>query len=197
MTTREQAEKRVGDLPTLPYVSGRWYDEAGPATVDVVDPVTERCLATVTEADPGTVDRAVAAGRASLDGGEWGRMDGATRGQLLFDLAQRIEDRTEEFADLESLEVGKPGVEPRMIDLPQAIGAFRYYAGWADKLAGHAIPTPGYAGRPTHSYTVREPVGVVAAITPWNSPTMIGAWKITSALAAGCAVVLRPPEDAP
>jgi acyl-CoA reductase-like NAD-dependent aldehyde dehydrogenase len=197
MTTREQAEKRVGDVPTLPYVGGSGYDGAGPATVDVVDPVTERCLATVTEADPGTVERAVAAARASLDGGEWGRMDGAARGRLLFDLAQHIEACAEEFADLESLEVGKPGVEPRVIDLPQAVAAFRYYAGWADKLAGHAIPTPGYAGRATHSYTIRQPVGVVAAITPWNSPTMIGAWKVAPALAAGCAVVLKPPEDAP
>jgi betaine-aldehyde dehydrogenase len=84
-----------------------------------------------------------------------------------------------------------------MIDLPQAVATFRHYAGWADKLMGHSIPTPGYFGHATHNYTVRQPIGVVAAITPWNSPTMIASWKIAPALAAGCAVILKPPEDAP
>src|SRR2546423_1346480 len=83
--------------------------------------------------------------------------------------------------------------EQRVLKVPPT----PYIAGWADKLAGSYIPTSGYRGKRTVSYTVREPVGVVAAITPWNSPTMIGAWKIAPALAAGCAVVLKPPEDAP
>jgi acyl-CoA reductase-like NAD-dependent aldehyde dehydrogenase len=194
---RSVAEELARNLPAMPFVAGRWQSGHASQTFDVVDPVTERTLATVVEADATTVDRAVAAARDALDKGEWGRMDGAARGQLLHTFAQLLEDRAEDFADLESLDVGKPGFEPRVIDIPQAVATFRHYAGWADKLAGHTIPTAGYMGRSTLSYTVRQPIGVVAAITPWNSPTMIGSWKIAPALAAGCTVVLKPPEDAP
>jgi betaine-aldehyde dehydrogenase len=184
-------------LPPGPYVAGSWRSDSGAESFEVIDPVTECALLSVSEADVATVDDAVTAGRSALDEGEWGRMDGAARGQLLNSLAQAIEDRAEDFADLESLDIGKPGIEPRVIDLPQTVATFRHYAGWADKLEGRAVPTPGYMGRPTLNYTIRQPVGVVAAITPWNSPTMIGTWKIAPALAAGCAVILKPPEDAP
>jgi acyl-CoA reductase-like NAD-dependent aldehyde dehydrogenase len=197
MPNRSVAESLARSVPAVPYVAGRWQPAPAGESFDVIDPVTERTLATVAEANAATVDAAVTAARSALDEGEWGRLDGATRGELLHSLAQLVEERAEDFADLESLDVGKPGVEPRVIDLPQAVATFRHYAGWADKLEGRAIPTPGYMGRPTLSYTIRQPVGVVAAITPWNSPTMIGAWKIAPALAAGCAVVLKPPEDAP
>ena len=197
MSDREAAEALARSLPSQPYVAGRWQSHSDAEPFDVVDPVTERSIATVVEADAATVDTAVTAAHAAMDDGEWGRLDGPTRGQLLNRLAQLIEDRTEDFANLESLDVGKPGFEPRAIDLPQTVATFRHYAGWADKLEGRTIPTPGYMGRATLSYTVREPVGVVAAITPWNSPTMIGSWKIAPALAAGCAVILKPPEDAP
>ncbi len=197
MTSRSAAEDLARGLPATPFVAGHWQPESTQDIFDVVDPVTERCLVTVTEADAATVDKAVASARDALDDGEWGRMDGAARGQLLQSFAQLIEDRAEDFADLESLDVGKPGFEGRVIDLPQTVATFRHYAGWADKLTGQSIPTPDYQGRPTLSYTVRQPVGVVAAITPWNSPTMIGSWKIAPALAAGCTVVLKPPEDAP
>ena len=197
MPNRSDAEVLARSLPALPYVAGRWRSQSPAQTFDVIDPVTERTLVTVAEADAGMVDVAVTAARGALDQGDWGRLDGVARGQLLNSLAQLIEERAEDFADLESLDVGKPGVEPRVIDLPQVVGTFRHYAGWADKLEGRSIPTPGYMGRPTLSYTIRQPIGVVAAITPWNSPTMIGAWKVAPALAAGCAVVLKPPEDAP
>jgi acyl-CoA reductase-like NAD-dependent aldehyde dehydrogenase len=197
MSLRSAAEDLARTVPALPFVAGRWQPSPTAPTFDVIDPVTERPLATVTEADHTTVDHAVTAAHHALDTGDWGRMDGAARGALLHTFAQLLHERAEDFADLECLEVGKPAVEPRVIDLPQAVATLRHYAGWADKLAGQSIPTPGYHGRPTLSYTVREPVGVVAAITPWNSPTMIGAWKIAPALAAGAAVILKPPEDAP
>jgi acyl-CoA reductase-like NAD-dependent aldehyde dehydrogenase len=197
MSQRSVAEDLARSVPAVPFVAGRWQARSTAPSFDVVDPVTERPLATVAEADAETVDEAVTTAHQALDEGEWGRMDGAARGQLLHAFAQLLADRAEDFADLESLEVGKPRLEPRVIDLPQAVATFRHYGGWADKLAGHSIPTAGYQGRATHSYTIREPVGVVAAITPWNSPTMIGSWKIAPALAAGCAVVLKPPEDAP
>ncbi|TGD88034.1 aldehyde dehydrogenase family protein [Mycolicibacterium sp. CH28] len=197
MTKRGDAEALARSLPARPYVGGQWQSRNGADRFDVVDPVTERTIATVAEADQETVDDAVSAARSALDGGEWGRLDGPSRGQLLNALAQLIEDRSEDFCNLESVDIGKPAFEPRVIDLPQTVATFRHYAGWADKLEGRTIPTPGYMGRATLSYTIREPIGVVAAITPWNSPTMIGAWKIAPALAAGCAVVLKPPEDAP
>jgi len=197
MSQRSAAEQLARDLPAMPYVGGQWRESSAAPAFDVIDPVTERRLTVVTEADEAAVDRAVAAARAALDDGEWGRMSGAARGQLLHAFAQLLEERAEDFADLESLDVGKPGVEPRVIDLPQAVATFRHFAGWADKVTGQSIPTGGYAGRPTLSYTVREPIGVVAAITPWNSPTMIGSWKLAPALAAGCTVILKPPEDAP
>src|SRR5581483_9354586 len=197
MPQRSVAENLARDLPTTPFVAGRF--ESGPSSqsFDVIDPVTEKVLTTVVEADGDTVDRAVASARRALDEGEWGRMDGAARGELLHAFAQLIQDRADAFADLESLDVGKPGIEPRVIDLPQTVATLRHYAGWADKLTGQSIPTSGYQGRATLSYTLRQPIGVVAAITPWNSPTMIGAWKIAPALAAGCPVILKPPEDAP
>ncbi|MGP4006868.1 aldehyde dehydrogenase family protein [Streptomyces sp. 4N124] len=197
MLARAEAEQLVSTVPTEPYFAGRWGSGQSTDTFDVIDPVTERRLTTVAAAGARDVDEAVTHARSALDEGEWGRTDGSARALLLHRLADLIEARSEEFATLESLDIGKPGFEPRAIDLPQAIGTFRYFAGWADKLEGRSVPTSPYMGRPTHSYTVREPVGVVAAITPWNSPTMIGSWKIAPALAAGCAVVLKPPEDAP
>ncbi|MHC5906361.1 aldehyde dehydrogenase family protein [Streptomyces sp. S6] len=197
MLARKEAEQLVSAVPTEPYIAGRWDGDRSTDTFDVIDPVTERRLTTVAAAGADDVDRAVSGARSALDDGAWGRADGGDRARLLHRLADLIEARGEDFANLESLDIGKPGFEPRAIDLPQVVRSFRYFAGWADKLEGRSIPTGPYMGRPTHSYTVREPVGVVAAITPWNSPTMIGAWKIAPALAAGCAVVLKPPEDAP
>lgn len=195
--TRVEAERLADGLPKQPYYAGHWRAACGEAAFDVVDPVTERCLATVAEAGPVEVDEAVRAARSALADGPWARMDGAGRALLLNRVADLIEARSEEFAALESLDAGKPGFEPRAIDLPQAVRTFRHFAGWADKVTGRSIPTSGYRGRPTVSYTVREPAGVVAAITPWNSPTMIAAWKVGPARAAGCAVILKPPEDAP
>jgi betaine-aldehyde dehydrogenase len=194
---RAEAERLAENVPREPYYAGRWRAARSAAAFDVVDPVTERCLATVAETGPVEVDEAVSAARSAVADGPWGRIDGAGRGRLLNRVADLLDARSEEFAALESLDVGKPGFEPRAIDLPQAVRTFRHFAGWADKVTGRSIPTPGYMGRPTVSYTVREPAGVVAAITPWNSPTMIGAWKVAPALAAGCAVILKPPEDAP
>src|SRR2546423_1417441 len=172
MSQRSAAEDLARSLPTTSFVAGNWEAQSASQTFDVIDPVTEQLLTTVTEAGESAVDRAVSAAHDALDGGEWGRMDGATRGQLIHAFADLLQQRSEDFADLESLDVGKPGIEPRVIDLPQAVATFRHYAGWADKITGHSIPTGGYMGRQTLSYTVREPIGVGAAITPWKSPPM-------------------------
>src|SRR6185312_12437343 len=114
MSLRSAAEQLARSLPTSPYVGGHWQDSPAASTFDVIDPVTEHRLATVTEADEAAVDRAVVAARDALDDGAWGRMDGASRGQLLHRLAQLIEERVDDFADLESLDVGKPRIEPRV-----------------------------------------------------------------------------------
>jgi betaine-aldehyde dehydrogenase len=195
-TSRDEALAIARAVPNRPLIDGEWVAGRGD-TFTVLDPATEQPICDVVEAGADEVDRAVASAHEALDHGAWGDLGGAERGRLLNRVADLLEENAEAFAAVESLDIGKPGFEPRFIDLPQAIDTFRHFAGWADKIQGRTIPTPGYMGRPTLNYTVREPVGVVAAITPWNSPTMIGAWKIAPALAAGCPVVLKPPEDAP
>ena len=87
-------------------------------------------------------------------------------------------------------------MEPKLLDIPMTLGTFRHFAGWADKITGAVIPTPGYFGRATHSYTRREAIGVVAAIVPWNAPAMILSWKLAPALACGNTIVVKPSEDA-
>ena len=196
MATRQDALDLVEDIRLSPFVAGSWT-ETSAETFQVLDPATEVQVCEVAEASADDVDRAVTAARAALDGGTWGALTGPDRALLLNRVADLLEARAEEFATVESLDIGKPGFEPRVIDLPQAVATFRHFAGWADKIQGQTVPTAGYMGRPTFSYTLRQPVGVVAAITPWNSPTMIAAWKIAPALAAGCPVLLKPPEDAP
>ncbi|MEV7009334.1 aldehyde dehydrogenase family protein [Streptosporangium sp. NPDC051022] len=178
-------------------IDGQWTPASGGAVFDVLNPATEQIIAKVASAAAADVARAVQAARAQFDGGAWSRLSGAERGRLLNRLADLIERDADELARLESLDVGKPLGEARMVDLNSAIGTFRYFAGWADKIEGRAVPTPGFRGRPTHAYTIREPLGVVGVITPWNAPIMIAAWKLAPALAAGCTLVLKPAEDAP
>jgi acyl-CoA reductase-like NAD-dependent aldehyde dehydrogenase len=179
------------------YINGRWQPAADGGTFDVFNPATERLLAKVASAKAEDVDAAVRAARAQFDGGEWSKMNGVERGKLLYRLAELMERDQDYLAKLETLNLGRPLMEPTILDIPNAIDTVRYFAGWADKIEGRTIPTPGYFGRPTHSYTVREPIGVVGAITPWNTPAMIACWKLAPALAAGCTMVLKPAEEAP
>lgn len=161
-------------------------------TFETLDPATEDVIAVVAEADQHDVDLAVAAARRALEG-PWGRMRAADRGRILNKLADLIEQHGEEIAALESRDAGKPISAVLRQDLPAALDTLRYYAGFADKINGQVIPA-----RPDAlTYTVREPVGVVAAIVPWNFPLMIGMWKIAPALACGCTVVLKPAEITP
>lgn len=179
------------------YIDGRWQPATDGGTFDVFNPATEQLLAKVASAKPEDVDAAVRAARAQFDGGDWSRMNGAERGKLLYRLAELMERDKDYLAKLETLNLGRPLMEPTVLDVPNAIGTVRYFAGWADKIEGRTIPTPGYFGLPTLSYTVREPIGVVGAITPWNTPAMIACWKLAPALAAGCTMVLKPAEEAP
>lgn len=183
------------DFITDMYIDGAWTS-AG-ERFDDLNPSTGHVLAKVANGSAEDVDRAVRAARRALEG-QWGDTPGVIRGSLLHRLADLIERDSAELARLEALDIGKPVSQPMMLDVPNAVATFRHFAGWADKIEGAAIPTAGYLGTAkTHSYTVREPIGVVAAIIPWNAPLMIAGWKLAPALAAGNTVVVKPPEDAP
>jgi acyl-CoA reductase-like NAD-dependent aldehyde dehydrogenase len=179
------------------YVAGRWQDASDGATFMLVNPATEETIGTVAAASEADVDAAVRAARHQFDDGPWSRISGRERARFLLRIADLVEADVDRLAYLEALDVGKPIGEPRHVDIPLVAETFRHFAGWADQLHGTTVPVPDLGDRPRLSYTLREPVGVVAAITPWNAPTMIAAWKIAPALAAGCTVIVKPPEDAP
>jgi len=185
----------IETLPHQLFVAGEWRD-GGAGTFADLNPASEEILVEVAAASEEDVNAAVAAARAQLSG-EWAVMPGSRRGQILARVADLIERDAALLARLEALDIGKPVMQPTVLDVPNAARTFRHFAGWADKITGTVIPTDGYFGRPTHSYTRREPVGVIAAIVPWNTPLMIAAWKLAPILAAGNTVVVKPPEDAP
>lgn len=164
---------------------------------DLVNPVTEQVYGSSARGTREDVERAVAAARHQLERGDWSQLGGAQRGRLLAKLADLVERDSERLADLDANAIGRSPVEPRRMDLPNAIANLRAAAGWANQLEGRTIPTGGYFGTKTLSYTVREPVGVVGAIVPWNSPLMITVWKLAALLAAGCTVVVKPSEETP
>jgi phenylacetaldehyde dehydrogenase len=139
----------------------------------------------------------VKAARLAFQDGPWRRMNPSERGQLLWKLADLIEAHTEEFAQLESLDNGKPLVVARAADVAMTIDHFRYYAGWATKIEGETIPINGLLGSEFLDYTLREPMGVVGQIIPWNFPLLMAAWKLGAALACGNCVVLKPAEQTP
>jgi len=177
------------------FIGGRWRPSSAGTFVNL-NPATEEPLADIADGTAADVDDAVCAARGQLDG-EWGSWSGIDRGKVLNRIADLIERDGDLLARLEALDIGKPVGQPTMLDIPNAANTFRHFAGWADKITGQAIPTAGYFGKPTHSYTVREPVGVIGAIIPWNTPLMITGWKLAPALAAGNTVVIKPPEAAP
>jgi acyl-CoA reductase-like NAD-dependent aldehyde dehydrogenase len=176
------------------FVDNAWTD-AGDTFTDL-NPTSEQPLAEIAAGSAHDIDIAVTSARRALEGA-WGATPGPARVIILNRIADLIERDAEILARLEALDIGKPIGQPTMLDVPNAIATFRHFAGWADKITGSVIPTAGYFGRPTHSYTRREPVGVIGAIVPWNTPLMIAAWKLAPALAAGNTVVVKPPQDAP
>lgn len=179
--------------PDRLYVNGEWVAARDGATLDTYNPATGEVLASVAEAGAADVDRAVAAARAAFaPDTPWRRMDAIDRGELVSRLGQAIMDRADELTQLETLDNGKP-VREAAIDIDQAADAFRYYGGWASKLEGETIPVRGRV----LNYTIREPVGVVGAIIPWNFPFTMAAWKVAPALACGNTVVLKPAEQTP
>ncbi|EIV92856.1 aldehyde dehydrogenase family protein [Frankia sp. QA3] len=190
------ADPEIRSLPTGILVGGEWREAASGQTLPDINPVTEEVLADVAAGGEADIDAAVRAARAQFDGGEWSRRSGADRGALLLRLADLIERDADRLARIQSLENGVPTAIARVSDVANAVQTLRYFAGWADKISGTVVPTSGFMGRPTHSYTVREPVGVVGAIIPWNAPLAGAVYKLCPALTVGCTVVLKPAEDA-
>ena len=174
------------------FINNEWRPSSSARTMSVVNPATEEVIAEVASADKADVDAAVDAARAALNG-PWSALAARERGRLVRQLGERLMARADEIARLETLHNGKPITESRHIEIPAAAECFEYYGGWSDKVMGETIPVKG-----NHlTYTLREPVGVVAAIVPWNFPLLLAAWKVAPALACGNTVILKPASQTP
>ena len=177
------------------YVDGKFINAASGKTFSVYNPATGEVMAQVPEAEAVDVDQAVRSARRAFDEGPWHRMSASQRGRLMLKLADLMEQHLEELAEIESMDNGKPVSVARVADVPLAVDLFRYMAGWATKIMGHTFPI-SFPGEYL-SYTLREPIGVVGQIIPWNFPLLMAAWKLGPALAAGCTVVLKLAEQTP
>jgi phenylacetaldehyde dehydrogenase len=201
-TTLTQVDPRVASFVEKPrkmLINGNWVDAVSGKTFPTYDPSTGEVLATIAEGDKADIDLAVKAARKAFETGPWRKMSASERGKLIWKLADLIDQHLEEFAYLESLDNGKPLTIARAADVPLAADLFRYMAGWATKIEGNTIPVSvPYTPKAKYlSYTLREPIGVVGQIIPWNFPLLMAAWKLGPALATGCTVVLKPAEQTP
>jgi phenylacetaldehyde dehydrogenase len=184
--------------PRKMFIDGKWVEAASGKTFPTYNPATGEVLAQVAEGDREDIDRAVKAARKAFESGAWPEMTASQRGRLIWKLGDLIEERLEEFAQLESLDNGKPLSVARVADVPLAADLFRYMAGWVTKIEGNTIPISASSKHVKYfAYTRREPVGVVGQIIPWNFPLLMAAWKLGPALATGCTVVLKPAEQTP
>jgi phenylacetaldehyde dehydrogenase len=175
------------------FIGGQWVDAAEGRRRDVIDPSTGQVVGTVAEGDGADVDTAVAAARAAFTEGPWRSMSGRDRARILHRVADLIRENADELVRLESLDVGKPVTLCRMVDVATAAEVYEYYSGLAQAVDGSTRETPMHA----FAYTRREPLGVVAAITPFNFPLILSSSKIAPALAAGNVVVHKPADDTP
>ena len=175
------------------FINGKWVDSVSGKTFDTLNPATEKVITSVAEGDSADIDLAVIAARAAFENGPWEKTGARDRGRILLKIANLLEKHQDELALLDTLDNGKPITETTNADIPLAIDCFLYYAGWADKIHGETIPVRGEF----FNYTLRDPVGVVGQIIPWNFPLLMAAWKIAPALACGNTVVLKPAEQTP
>jgi len=174
------------------FIGGQWVDAVAANTFTTVNPATEEPITQVAEGRAEDIDRAVKAARQAFEG-PWAGVSAADRGRLLWKMADLIESRLAEIAEVETLDSGKTITESSRVDVPMAADCFRYFAGWATKIEGETIPVRA----PCFGYTLREPLGVVGQIIPWNFPILLAAWKVAPALAAGNTIVLKPAEQTP
>jgi aldehyde dehydrogenase (NAD+) len=191
IATKPNHQVKIG--PTQLLINNEWVNSISGHRFETINPATGEVICDVAEADAADVDRAVKAARNAFKTGEWSKMSATGRGELLYKLADLIEQNIEELARLETLDNGKPLNDSLNADLPLVIACYRYYAGWADKIQGKTIPING----PYFCYTRHEPVGVVGQIIPWNFPLLMQAWKLAPALATGNTVVLKTAEQTP
>ncbi len=180
--------------PKKLFIGGEWIPAADGSTFDTINPATGQVLAQVAAAGAADVNLAVDAARQAFENDSWSKMSGSERGNLLWKIADLIERNTDELAELETLDNGKPLRVSSRVDVPQAVRHFRYYAGWASKIEGSMIPV-SFPNQLV--YTVREPMGVVGLIIPWNFPLLMSAWKLAPALACGNTCILKPAEQTP
>lgn len=192
LTIADQTRASLG-RPFHLLIDGAWCDPVSGESLDVINPADGKTIARIPAAGREDVDQAVAAARRAFDGGAWPAMPPGERSKLLWRIADLIEARQLEFAELETLDNGKPVTMSKWVDIPASVSALRYWAGWCTKIAGEtrAADMPG----DYMAMTLREPVGVVGLITPWNFPLMSAVSKLGPALAAGCTVVLKPAEQ--
>jgi aldehyde dehydrogenase (NAD+) len=175
------------------FIGGKWVDSSSGKTFSTINPATGEVITQIAEGNERDVDAAVQAARKAFDSGPWAEMSASDRGRILWKIGDLIDKYNEELGTLETLDNGKPIFESRQVDMPMVAEVFRYYAGWATKVHGETVPVRG----PFLHYTLREPLGVVAAIVPWNFPLLLASWKVAPALATGNTVVLKPASWTP
>ena len=198
VTGENQAEAFIRSEHRL-LIDGEWVESASGETFATLNPATEETLTEVAHGQAPDIDRAVKAARKAFDyDSEWRRMNASDRGRLIWRISELIEDNADELAMLESLDNGKPFTVARAADVPLAADLFRYMAGWTTKIEGSTIPISALPAPGEYlAYTLKDPVGVVGQIIPWNFPLLMAAWKLGPVLAAGCTVVLKPAEQTP
>src|SRR6266496_3743380 len=198
VTLDRSVEEFIG-APRQLFINGQWADAASGKTFETPNPATGETLARVAEGDAEDIDRAVRAARAAFDEGPWSRMTPSERGRIIWRIGDLILEHLDELAQLESLDNGKPFAVARAADVTLSADMFHYMAGWATKIEGNTISlsVPYMPGANFHSYTLREPLGVVGQIIPWNFPLLMAAWKLAPALGTGNCVVLKPAEQTP
>src|SRR5260370_18583371 len=197
-----QIDPRVADYiekPRKMLIDGKWVNAASGKTFPSYNPATGEVLAQLAEGDREDINQAVKAARKAFEQGPWRRMTASERGRLVSKLADLLDKNIQEFAYLQSLDNGKPLTIAKAADVPLAVDLFRYMAGWATQIQGNTMPlsVPYTPGAKYLAYTLKEPVGVVGQIIPWNFPLLMAAWKLGPALATGCTVVLKPAEQTP
>ena len=174
------------------FINNEWRPAASGKRFAVENPATEETIADVAAGDATDIDTAVGAARACFDSDAWRGLSARKRGRMLTKAGDLLESRLDEFARLETAHNGKTLFESK-IELTMTVNTLRYYGGWADKITGDTLPVDG----PFLCYTLREPVGVVGAIVPWNFPLNIASWKFAPALSAGCTIILKPASETP
>ena len=198
-TERESAAAQFLEQPKRMLIDGNWVEARDGSTFEVYDPALGEVIAHVPAGDADDVELAVAAARRAFEDSDWSRMTASDRGRIIWRIGDVILEHADELAEIESLDNGKPLGIARAADVELAADLFHYMAGFATKIHGQTFPisVPYAPGAQFHAYTLKEPIGVVGQIIPWNFPLLMAAWKLGPALATGCTVVLKPAEQTP